>query len=104
MRAKKTLSLPLPEALKSNKLEDIKEHFRLLTEELDKAYRLLWQDTANIQVAEDGWIYFGDKDTDGSWRVGRVGNNWEMQRRESGTFVKKAGATPQPLKRSEGVS
>lgn len=93
MRAKKSLKLPMPEELKSNKLEDIKEHFRLLTEELDKAYRLLWQDTAEIQVDDAGWIYFGNKDTDGTWRIGRVDNNWEMQRRESGTYVGKAGAT-----------
>lgn len=93
MRAKKSLSLPMPEALTSNKLEDIKEHFKKLTEAIDKGYRLLWQDTATIQVDEDGWIYFGEKDTDGSWRIGRVDNNWEMQRRESGTYVGKAGAT-----------
>ena len=93
MRAQKSLQLPRPEDLKSNKVEDIKEHFRLLTEELDKAYRLLWQDTATIQVDADGWIYFGGKDTDGSWRIGRVDNNWEMQRCESGAYVGKAGAT-----------
>lgn len=93
MRAKKSLSLPMPESLKSNKLEDIKEHFRLLTEKLDKGYRLLFQDVATIQVDADGWIYFGEKDTDGSWRIGRVDNNWEMQRHEDGEYVGKAGAT-----------
>jgi len=93
MRAKKSLSLPMPEALKSNKLEDIKEHLRQLTEVLDKGYRLLYQDVATIQVDADGWIYFGEKDTDGTWRIGRVDNNWEMQRREDGTYVGKAGAT-----------
>jgi len=93
MISKKSLSLPMPEALKSNKLEDIKEHFRLMTEELDRAYRLLWQDTAMIQVAEDGWIYFGGKDTDGSWRIGRSGNNWNMERREAGAYVAKGAAT-----------
>ena len=66
MRAKKSLSLPMPEALKSNKLEDIKEHFRLLTENLDKGYRLLYQDVATIQVDADGWIYFGEKE---SWSL-----------------------------------
>ena len=93
MRAKKSLSLPTPESLKSNNLEDIKEHFRLLTEKIDKGYRLLFQDVATIQVDADGWIYFGEKDTDGSWRIGRVDNNWEMQRREDGEYVGKAGAT-----------
>lgn len=83
----------MPEELKSNKLEDIKDYLKKFYDELDKGYRLLYQDTATIQVDSEGWIYFGDKDTDGSWRIGRVDNNWEMQRRESGSWVGKAGAT-----------
>ena len=35
----------------------------------------------------------GGIDVDGSWRIGRVGNNWEMQRHEAGAYVGKAGAT-----------
>lgn len=46
MRAKKTLKLPSPKELRSNKLEDIQNHFRLLSEELDKAWRLLHGDLA----------------------------------------------------------
>lgn len=83
----------MAEELKSNKLEDIKEHFRLLTEQIDRGYRLLYQDVATIQVAEDGWIYFGEKDTDGTWRIGRSGNDWNMERRESGSYVAKGAAT-----------
>ena len=86
MRAKKSLHLPRPEELKSNNLEDIKEHFRLLKEELDKAYRLLWQDAATIQVDEDNRVYFGNKDVNGSWRMGIVGNTFEVQKRISGTW------------------
>ena len=93
MRARKSLQLQRPEDLKSNNLKDIQNHFRLLYEEIDKAYRLLWQDVATVQVDTDGWIYFGGKNTNGSWRVGRVGDNWEMQRREAGVYVGKAGAT-----------
>ena len=94
MRARKTLRLPKARDLKSSKKEDIQDIFRLLFEELDKQWRLLWSDVSEIQVDDDGWIYFGNKDTNGTWRIGRSGNKWDMQRRESGTFVKKAGATP----------
>jgi hypothetical protein len=99
MKAKSSLSLPMPKELTSNKLEDIQEHFRKINEAIDKQYKLLWQDTATIQVAEDGFIYFGGKDVDGSWRVGRDETNvdgksrWEMQRRELGTYVGKGAAT-----------
>ncbi len=92
MKAKSSLSLPMPKELISNKLEDIQEHFRKINEAIDKQYRLLWQDTATIQVGEDDWIYFGGIDVDGSWRVGRVGTNWEMQRYEAGEYIGKAGA------------
>lgn len=93
MRAKSSLRLPRAKELQSNKLEDIQEHLRKLYEELDKQWRLLFQDVSTIQVDADGFIYFGGKDTEGSWRIGRVGNDWQMRRYESGTYVKKAGAT-----------
>lgn len=47
----------------------------------------------NISLASDGIVHFGDEDTNGTWRLIRSGNNWNMERRESGTWVKKAGAT-----------
>lgn len=94
MRAKKSLGLPRPKDLKTNKLEDIQNHFRLFREELDKQYRLLWQDVAVFQVDTDGAIYFGGKDTDGTWRLVRSGNDWNMERRESGTYAKKAAVKP----------
>lgn len=94
MRAKNTIRLPRPKDLQSNKLKDIQEYFRVFFDELDKAYRLLWQDVATIQVDSDGWIYFGGKDTDGSIRIGRSGNDWNVERRESGAYVAKAAVTP----------
>jgi len=87
MKAKSSLSLPMPKALTSNKLEDIQEHFRKINEALDKQYRLLWQDAATIQIDVDGWIYFGNKDTDGSWRIGEVSNNCEIQKRILSTWT-----------------
>jgi len=93
MLAKKTLRLPRPKELTSNKLEDIQDFFRRILEELDREYRRLWQDVAMIQVDDDGWIYFGGKDTDGSWRIGRSGTAWNMERRESGTYIAKGAAT-----------
>lgn len=92
-RAPKTIKLPLPKSLKSNKLEDIQNHLRLMGEALDSMYKLLLSDitTVNIGSGSDiiigDWIYFGDARTDGSWRIGREGNNWVGQRREAGSWT-----------------
>ena len=93
MKAKSALSLPRPKELISNKLEDIQEHFRKINEAIDKQYRLLWQDTATIQTGADGWIYFGGIDVDGSWRIGRSGDDWNAERREAGVYVAKGAFT-----------
>ena len=94
MRAKKSLSsLARPEELKTNKVEDIRDFLKRWRKELDSQWRLLFQDLATIQVDDDGWIYFGGKDTDGSWRIGRSGTAWNMERRESGTYVAKGAST-----------
>ena len=86
MRAPKTIRLPRPKDLKSNKVEDIQNFLEVFFNELDKIYRLLWQDAATIQVDEDNWVYFGNKDVNGTWRMGGVGNNLEVQKRISGTW------------------
>lgn len=44
--------------------------------------------TALTQGASD-FHYFGDSGTDGSWRIGRSGNNLVHERRESGSWVTK---------------
>lgn len=94
MRAKKTLRLPRPRDLKSNKKEDLQDHLRLLYEELDKAWRLLWQDVAVIQVDTDGWIYFGGKDAAGSARIGLVGADWVCQHYIAGAYASRLGSSP----------
>ena len=48
----------------------------------------------NINLGESGFFYFGDKDTDTTWRIKRDGNNLITQRRESGTWVTKQTITP----------
>jgi len=90
MRAKKILRLPRPKELTSNKLEDIQEHLRKLYDEIDRAWRLLWQDIAIIEVDDDGFIYFGGKDKVGTWRIGRSGVDWilEHQTTTVGTWVR----------------
>lgn len=40
------------------------------------------------------FFYFGDPTTDGSWRIGRSGNNLVFERRESGSWVTKQTITP----------
>jgi len=51
----------------------------------DKALKVIGSATVN----SDGKLYFGDYDTDGSWRITRSGNNLVLQRRESGSWVTK---------------
>lgn len=77
--------LPVPEPMKI--------WLRRLVDRLEEIYKLQRQDLIVIQVDEDGWIYFGEKDTDGTWRVGRSGNDWNMERRESGSYVAKGAST-----------
>ena len=39
-------------------------------------------------------IYFGDRNTNGSWRFIRDGNDFLVQRRESGAWVEKGAWLP----------
>ena len=93
MRSRKALNLRTAQDLRSNSVEDIRNELRLLYEELDIQWRLIHQDVSTIQVESDGFIYFGGKDTDGTWRIGRSGNDWNMERRESGSYVAKGAST-----------
>ena len=45
--------------------------------------------SGKVQTASDAFFYIGDSGTDGSWRIGRSGNNMVMERRESGNWVTK---------------
>jgi hypothetical protein len=47
-----------------------------------------------LRVAAADYIYFGPSGTDGTWRMGRSGNNFIFQRRESGSYVTKQTITP----------
>lgn len=87
MQSKKALTLPSARSLRSNKLKDIQDFIAIAFTELDKQYRLMHDDIATIQVARDGFIYFGSKNTDGSWRIGRDGADWVLEHLESGTWV-----------------
>jgi hypothetical protein len=94
MRARKALKLPRPKELTSNKLEAIQDHFRLWREEMDKQWRLLFQDVAVIQVDTDGWIYFGGKDAVGSARIGLDGTDWVCQHFIAGAYASRLGSSP----------
>jgi hypothetical protein len=43
---------------------------------------------------DNGAFYFGDADTDGSWRITRTGDNLVFERRESGSWVTKIEMKP----------
>jgi len=51
-------------------------------------------DATSTHNTSAGWTYYGDSATDGTWRIGRDGDNLVHQRRESGTYVTKATVTP----------
>lgn len=95
MRARKSLNLRSHKDLKSNKLEDIQNEFRLLYAELDKQYRLLFQDVSVFQVDGDGWIYFGGKNAVGSTRIGKSGtSDWVVQHLIAGTYTERTKSSP----------
>lgn len=94
MRARPALKFPRPRDLKTNKLEDVQEMFRLLLEELDKQWRLLFQDVSTIQVDGDGWIYFGGKNATGSIRIGQDGTDWVVQHYIAGTYTERFKTSP----------
>ena len=58
MRARKSLNLPRPADLKSNKLKDIQDWLQRYIEEHDKQYRLMFQDINTLQVDIDNHIWF----------------------------------------------
>jgi len=49
---------------------------------------------ASVEALSSGYFYLGAKTTDGSWRIGRSGNNFVIERRESGNWVTKQTWTP----------
>lgn len=48
----------------------------------------------DVEVGTADAFYFGDPNTDGSWRIKRSGNNLVFERRESGTWVTKTSMIP----------
>lgn len=89
MRARRTLKLPQARDLRSNKLEDTQNFMELILRELDKQWRLLWEDVNTFQVDTDEFIYFGNKNTLGTFRIGRIGADWVLQHQTTtvGTWV-----------------
>ena len=79
--------------MRSNRREDLQNFFDLIFQELAAQWRLIHGDVSTIQVDDDGFIYFGNKNVDGTWRIGRSGTAWNMERRESGTYTKKGAST-----------
>jgi len=99
-RSPKTIGLPLSKSLEKTDLAAIQHHFELYKEALDNMYKFLMSDITTVEITEGGggdggaWLYIGDKDTDGSWRIGIVEPDLNKERRESGVWVPKAADTP----------
>ena len=50
---------------------------------------------ANISVySATDFVYFGAVTTNGTWRIGRSGNNLNFERREAGLWVRKGAMLP----------
>lgn len=47
------------------------------------------QAAINLGIATSNTVYFGDANTNGSWRITTSGNNLVIERRESGSWVEK---------------
>ena len=50
--------------------------------------------SGNLVITGTSAVYIGDKNTNGSWRIVRNGNDFEFQRREGGTWVEKGAMQP----------
>jgi len=96
-RSKKTIGLPLPNSLKSNNVQDLQNHLRLMTDALNDMYKLLLSDINTISVGSGTgttWIYFGGIDAVGSARIGLVGTDWVCQHYISGTYTTRLASSP----------
>lgn len=50
--------------------------------------------SGDIALSSSNHFYIGDSDTDGTWRIGRSGDNLIFQRRESSLWVTKGQIVP----------
>jgi hypothetical protein len=61
MKSRKTLNLPLPEELESNKRNDLVDHFEKINSTLDSAYKLSRDDISRIGIGtEVGQLFYWD--------------------------------------------
>ena len=89
-RAKKDIGLQGPKELRSNSLQDIQEFLQRWKDELDRTYRLVLSDITTVQIGSGttgNFLYFGDADTDGSWRIGKSGADYVLEHRDSGVWT-----------------
>lgn len=53
-----------------------------------------WELVTAGSLGATGFLYFGDSATNGTWRIGRSGNNLNFERREAGVWVEKGAMLP----------
>ena len=53
-----------------------------------------WELVTTGELGATDFLYFGDPTTNGTWRIGRSGDNLVFQRRESGAYVTKGSMKP----------
>ena len=88
LQSKKSVKTPNLNQITDPVLQQILNDFaKVITDNARNVYQDL--SALNIDV-----FYFGDPNTNGSWRIIPVGNNLSVQRREGGIWVDKHSFTP----------
>ena len=100
-KAEKTIGLPLENMLLDKIPQELVNFLRLYREKIEKGFKDLKSDITTIEIGSGSaivvgdWIYFGDIDSVGSWRVGRESGKWVGQFWDVGTsaYISRGGFT-----------
>lgn len=90
--ADRNIALPeVPEGLD----EGMTDYLRNLQGNIEEYLRKMYDSLVltDIFLSSDSAIYIGEFDVDGTWRLIRDGNDFAVQRRESGSYVEKFAFT-----------
>ena len=54
-----------------------------------------WAGIQDVNIPSDGFFYFGEQNTNGTWRAGRSGTDLVWQLRVSGSYVTQTSKEPE---------
>lgn len=70
--------------------DNTKNIFQQLLRQLQSQAANIYDDLVNVDSRTSGVVYFGDPDTNGTWRIITSGANLAVQIRTAGVWVEKA--------------